>query len=105
LNKPSRAERRDKPPHNRGEQLAGRALAVVERRRHGSVLHQTTMGDPGRAPRSPGVRNCMRGVAPVPGRRSDRKPRSALATTFYGPDPHPSKDEFLSRACGQATAL
>jgi len=36
------------------EQLARRALAVVERGRHGSVLHQTTMGDPGRAPRSPG---------------------------------------------------
>jgi hypothetical protein len=77
---------RDEPPHERGEQPARRALAVVERRRHGSVLRQTTMGDLGRTPRSPGVRNCVRGVAPVPGRRSDRKPRSTLATTFYGPD-------------------
>jgi hypothetical protein len=63
------------------------------------------MGDPGRAPRFPGVRNCVRGVGPVPGRRSDRKPRSTLATTFYGPDRTDQKTSSCGRACGPAAAL
>ena len=87
------------------EQPAGRALAVVERGRHGSVLHQTTMGDPGRAPRSPGgVRNCVRGVA-VSRAVVSTVSRGALwrlpSMARTAPD---QKTSFLRRACGRAAA-
>jgi hypothetical protein len=52
------------PPHR----ILWGAPADVESGRHGSVLHQMTMGDPGRAPRSPQISEELRaGDCPCPG--------------------------------------
>jgi len=79
------------------EQPAGRALAVVERGRHGSVRTSDDDGRPGQGAAFPRRSEELRaGGCRVPGRRFDRKPRSTLATTIYGPDRTRSKDEFLA---------
>jgi hypothetical protein len=71
-------------------QLNGLRTLSGSLRRIGADDSGGLLDDPGRAPLSPLPRNCvgelLGGDCPVPGRRSDRKPRSTLADTFYGPD-------------------